>query len=100
MAYIEIIKHLFGQSDKYQLPCSGPRCDQGAPCTTEAVPGKAVTRAPNTSRRLHSRMAAEPAPGLTRPPGIKNVRFGSKAAKKHFQKRSSGVHLKAVMEFE
>jgi hypothetical protein len=47
---IGIIKHLFGQSDKYQLPCSGPSCDRGAPGTIGNVPGKAAARAPNTLR--------------------------------------------------
>lgn len=61
---IGIIKHLFEQSDKYQRPCSGPRCDRGAPCSTGNVPGKVSARAPNTplSQRLPEQ-SISPAPG-------------------------------------
>jgi hypothetical protein len=59
------IKHLFRQSDKHRLPCSVPRCNPGAPCTTGILAGKAVARSANDRQWLNSRTTAEPAPGLS-----------------------------------
>jgi len=42
-----IIKHLFGQSNKYQLPCFGPGCDRGAPpAPPESSPARQLRARP------------------------------------------------------